>query len=104
MSIFESERHVCLLGVVHVVRHDDDGGVCRVSEFLQHFEDDLYRLAVEVPGRFVSENHTRLVCERSSNRDALLLTSRQPTGATQLLLVLQTYLVQELLCPRRTIG
>ena len=63
-----------------VVRGDDDE-VTVVGELANELQHTVDLDVVEVRGRFVGEQHGRIVRERTRDRDALLLTARHVGGA-----------------------
>ena len=63
------------------VRHQDDGQVPLGVELPQQREDRLPRLRVEVAGRLVGQDESRLGHERPRDGDALLLAAGELGGA-----------------------
>ena len=62
------------VGYAGIVRDHDNRPAGRV-EFVQHLQNELAGLAVEVAGRLVREQDRRIVDQRAPDGDALLLTA-----------------------------
>ena len=62
-------------GDLGLVRHQDDGDAFLAIELLEHQQDLIAGLRVEVPGRLVGEQERRVVDERPRDRHALLLAA-----------------------------
>jgi hypothetical protein len=58
-----------------IVRRADDGHPALAIDLLQQVEHVLTGFEIQVCGRLIREQHTRLVANRASDRDALLLTT-----------------------------
>ena len=54
----------------------DKNGVPRVMQLAQKFQDYRFVRLVQISGRFVRENYFRLIDQRASDGDALLLAAR----------------------------
>src|SRR5437879_5264175 len=64
-------------GDAGVVRYDDYRKPFRAVEPLEHVQDFLARLGIEVARRFIGEQDRGLVDKRARDRDALLLAAGQ---------------------------
>src|SRR5689334_676865 len=69
-------RSCCLL---QIVRHDDDGQL--PFELVQELFDSLGRAGIESASRLVEQKHFRLIRQRASDANTLLLTTRQSERA-----------------------
>ena len=65
-------------GDVLLVRDHDDRDAVLV-ELLKNRHDLDAGAAVEIPGRFIRQQHLRIIDQRARNRDALLLTAGKLT-------------------------
>ena len=68
------------VGGVRVVRDHHDRLVVIAIERLQQVEDFVSRLAIEVAGRLVAEQHRRVGDDRPGDADALFLTAGELPG------------------------
>ena len=66
--------------VLGVVRHQDDGLLVDLVQFLQDLEHVLGALGIEVADRLVRENDVGIVDERTGDGDALLLSAGELVG------------------------
>ena len=69
-------HHPVHLACDSLVVSRDEGGAALLSHKVQEFgEDDVGRMLVEIPRRLVGQDQRRLVGQRASDRDALLLAA-----------------------------
>ena len=59
---------------------DDNGAGAVARQPLEHIEHDLGRVGVEVAGRLVGEQETRLVGEGTRDGNALILATAERVG------------------------
>ena len=64
-------------GEIRIVRHQHQRRAAGSMDVEQQVDDLSTGRAVEIAGRFVGEQQRRIVGERASDRDALLLAARE---------------------------
>ena len=76
-AVEDEGEAVALLGLVHVVRRDEDGHAALGRELVDEVPEEAPALRVDAAGRLVEEEELRLVEERRGERDALALAGRE---------------------------
>src|SRR5437867_889605 len=76
-ALVEVDDPLGALGGVRIVGHHDDGLLELPVEPVEQLEDLLGRLAVEVAGGLVGEQHRGVAHDRARDRHALLLAARE---------------------------
>ena len=74
--VHDDEPVAQLLGLVHVVRREDERHALPLQA-VEPLPDDVPRLRVEAGRRLVEQQHLRLVDERARDREAALHAARQ---------------------------
>lgn len=75
--MFKSEYPVAPRGKCQVVRRDERRQPMRAVQPFQYLEHGPSILLVQIPGRFICQQHRRPSDERPGNGDALLFPSRE---------------------------
>ena len=78
-AVSQADLAVCGGGDLGAVGHDQDGGAC-CGVIAQQFEDALGGYIVEFTGRFVGEQHPRVVGQRDGETGARQLAARELRG------------------------
>jgi hypothetical protein len=77
LPVLQADLAVGHAGQFHVMGHDDKGLFEFFPEYKEHLMQFLFVLAVKVTGRFVCQDHCRIIDKRPGNRHPLLFPARE---------------------------